>query len=103
MDGNTELRRDDTAPIEALAGQPPAPREPATPGPMATRPHRRRPVGLILFLVFLSVLFLHTLLDRLAPYTSEATLQAPVVGVAPNVSGTIVGVSIRDNQLVCYG
>jgi multidrug resistance efflux pump len=103
MDGNTELRRDDTAPIEALAGQPLAPREPATPEPMATRPHRRRPVGLILFLVFLSILFFNTLLDRLAPYTSEATLQAPVVGVAPNVSGTIVGVSIRDNQPVRAG
>ncbi len=103
MDGNTELRRDNAAPIEDLAGQPPAPREPATPEPLTTRPRRRRPVGLILFLVFLAVLLLHTLLDRLAPYTSEATLQAPVVGVAPNVSGTIVGVSIRDNQPVRAG
>ncbi|HYZ62459.1 MAG TPA: HlyD family secretion protein, partial [Acetobacteraceae bacterium] len=34
---------------------------------------------------------------------SEATLQAPVVGVAPNVSGTIVAVSIRDNQPVRTG
>ena len=103
MDGNTELRRDDAAPIKNLARQPPASHEPATSEPLAPRPRRRRPVGLILFMVFLCVLLLHTLLDRLAPYTSEATLQAPVVGVAPNVSGTIVGVSIRDNQPVHAG
>jgi multidrug resistance efflux pump len=46
------------------------------------------PIGLVLFTLFLLALVLHTLFDRLTPYTSEATLQAPVVGVAPNVSGT---------------
>jgi multidrug resistance efflux pump len=103
MDGNTERRRDDVTPIEKPAEQSTVPPRAATPEPLATRPHRRRPVGLILFLVFLSVLLFHTLLDRLAPYTSEATLQAPVVGVAPNVSGTIVSVSIIDNQPVRTG
>jgi multidrug resistance efflux pump len=75
----------------------------ATPNPPAPRRHRRRPVGLILFLVFVAVLLLNTLLDRQAPYTSEATLQAPVVGVAPNVSGTIVQVLVKDNQPVRAG
>ena len=103
MDGNIEGRQPSAPP----AGRPALARA-ASPAAVSAaspqaRPRRRRPVGLILFLVFLFVLLLHTLLDRLAPYTSEATLQAPVVGVAPNVSGTIVGVSVKDNQPVRTG
>jgi multidrug resistance efflux pump len=60
-------------------------------------------VGVSLFALFLVALVLHTLFDRLTPYTSEATLQAPVVGVAPNVSGTIISVSVQDNQPVKAG
>lgn len=67
------------------------------------RPHRRRPVGMVLFLIFVLVLVLHTIMDRVIPYTSEATLQAPVVGLAPNVSGTIISVSVQDNQEVHAG
>jgi multidrug resistance efflux pump len=74
-----------------------------TPAPRSAQRPRGAPVGTILFVVFLLVLGLHTLLDRVTPYTSEATLQAPVVGVAPNVSGTIVTVSVRDNQPVHIG
>jgi multidrug resistance efflux pump len=48
-------------------------------------------------------LVLHTIFDRLTPYTSEATLQAPVVGITPNVSGTIVSVSVQDNQPIRAG
>lgn len=60
-------------------------------------------VGISLFVLFLVGLVLNTLFDRLTPYTSEATLQAPVVGVAPNVSGTIITVSVQDNQPVKTG
>src|SRR5207247_4275517 len=60
-------------------------------------------VGVSLFGLFVAGLVLHTLFDRLTPYTSEATLQAPVVGVAPNVSGTIIAVSVQDNQPVKAG
>jgi len=60
-------------------------------------------VGVSLLGLFLVGLLLHTLFDRLTPYTSEATLQAPVVGVAPNVSGTIIEVSVQDNQPVKTG
>jgi multidrug resistance efflux pump len=65
---------------------------------------RRFPVvGISLFALFLLGLLLHTAFDRLTPYTSEAALQAPVVGVAPNVSGTIVRVAVQDNQPVKAG
>src|SRR3954471_16351456 len=60
-------------------------------------------IGTILFALFLVALVLHTLFDRLTPYTSEATLQAPVVGVAPNISGTIISVAVQDNQPVHAG
>jgi multidrug resistance efflux pump len=66
-------------------------------------PRRRSWVGLVLLLLFLGGLAVHVLLDRFAPYTSEASLQAPVIGVAPNVSGTIVEVAVRDNQPVKAG
>jgi multidrug resistance efflux pump len=71
----------------------------------ASAPRRRPaiPVGLVLLGLFLVGLVLHTVFDRLTPYTSEATLQAPVVGVAPNVSGTLVSVKIQDNQSVRAG
>ncbi len=68
-----------------------------------TRRRRFSLVGVILFALFLLALVLHTIFDRLTPYTSEATLQAPVVGVAPNISGTIISVLVQDNQLVSAG
>ena len=107
MDGDIERRQASVPPIERLAAQRPAS---ASTAPAASsgetpqaRPRRRLPVGFVLFLIFLAVLLLHTVLDRVTPYTSEATLQAPVVGVAPDVSGTIVGVSLKDNQPVHAG
>src|SRR4051812_41027042 len=71
----------------------------------ATETRRRSilSIGVVLFVLFLAALVLHTLFDRLAPYTSEATLQAPIVGVAPNVSGTIISVSVQDNHQVRRG
>lgn len=74
-------------------------------GVAKSAPARRRagPVGLILLLVFALALLGMTWVDRVVPYTSEATLQAPIVGVAPNVSGTITQVFVNDNQAVASG
>ena len=58
---------------------------------VVTRARRPSLAGVALFALFLLALVLHTVFDRLTPYTSEATLQAPVVGVAPNVRGPITG------------
>ena len=70
---------------------------------VVVRRRRFSVVGLFLFALFVVALVLHTLFDRLTPYTSEATLQAPVVGVAPNISGTIISVAVQDNQPVRAG
>lgn len=62
-----------------------------------------RSIALSLVLLFILAFGLHVGMDRVAPYTSEATLQAPVVGLAPEVSGDIVDVLVRDNQQVRAG
>jgi multidrug resistance efflux pump len=69
--------------------------------------HRGRRRSLLLGLGFaaltLMALLLNTAFDRLTPYTSEATLQAPVIGVVPSVSGDIIEVAVRDNRRVTAG
>jgi multidrug resistance efflux pump len=45
------------------------------------------------------VLFLYSLIaDRLTPYTSQATVQAYVVRMAPEVAGRVIEVNVVDNQ-----
>jgi multidrug resistance efflux pump len=51
-----------------------------------------------------SLIFSYNLIaDRLTPYTSQATVQAYVVGIAPEVAGNIVAVQVKDNQQVEQG
>ena len=104
-DGDTKPR-EQAQPLDP--GAPPGPgvdrpAEAAAAAGTTPRPRRRFPVGLALFALFVLALLLHTAMDRFVPYTSEASLQAPVVGVAPNVSGTIIAVAVRDNQPVQTG
>ncbi len=42
-------------------------------------------------------------MNQRTPYTSEAVLEAPVIGIAANVSGDIIEVGVRDNQRVKAG
>src|SRR5215469_1462258 len=58
---------------------------------------------LIILVVFV-VLFGWTLVaDRLTPYTSDASVRAFVVRIVPEVSGRVVEVAVRDNQIVRTG
>ena len=41
--------------------------------------------------------------DRLAPYTSQAVVQAYIVSIAPEVAGRVVEVGVQDNQRVRPG
>jgi multidrug resistance efflux pump len=55
-------------------------------------------------LVLCVLIFTYNLIaDRLTPYTSQATVQAYVVGIAPEVAGNIVAVQVKDNQQVEQG
>jgi multidrug resistance efflux pump len=55
-------------------------------------------LGLIVVLFFYSILA-----DRLTPYTSQATVQAFVVRMAPEVAGRVIEVNVTDNQRVRGG
>ena len=63
----------------------------------------QRRIGWLLLGLFVVALALNVLFDRFTPYTSEAFLHAPVIGVAPNISGSIVEVDVEDNQKVAAG
>jgi multidrug resistance efflux pump len=50
------------------------------------------------------VIFAYNLVaDRLTPYSSYATVQAYIVGIAPEMAGNAVEVTVIDNQMVDGG
>lgn len=58
----------------------------------------------LIVLGLIVVLFLYSLIaDRLTPYTSQATVQAFVVRMAPEVAGRVIEVNVADNQRVKGG
>lgn len=58
--------------------------------------------AIVLGLIGISLL-LYLLSDRFTPYTSQARVQGYVVGVAPNVAGSITEVWVSNNQEVEKG
>ena len=59
--------------------------------------------GATVVVIILLSLVLYLAGDRYTPYTSQARVQAYVVGVAPQVSGTVVEVAVQNNQEVEIG
>ena len=58
----------------------------------------------LIVLGIIVVLFLYSLIaNRLSPYTSQATVQAFVVPMAPEVAGRVLEVGVTDNQTVKPG
>jgi multidrug resistance efflux pump len=58
----------------------------------------------LIVLIFGVLLFGWTLIaDRLTPYTSDASVRSFVVRMVPEVSGKVVQVAVRDNQVVHPG
>jgi multidrug resistance efflux pump len=58
----------------------------------------------LIVLGLIVVLFLYSLIaDRLTPYTSQGTVQAFVVRMAPEVPGRVIEVKVVDNQRVKAG
>jgi multidrug resistance efflux pump len=79
---------------EQAAAAPPPPSKPAD-------PVRRWTLAI---LVLTLLLFGWTLIaDRLTPYTSDASVRAFVVRIAPEVSGKVIEVAARDNQIARTG
>ncbi len=59
--------------------------------------------GAIIAIIILLSLTWYLAADRLTPYTTQARVQAYVVGVAPQVSGYVVEVNAQNNQQVEAG
>jgi multidrug resistance efflux pump len=75
----------------------------ATPRPPSRRGDPLRRWTLVV-LVLCVLLFGWTLVaDRLTPYTSDASVRAFVVRAVPEVSGKVIEVAVRDNQIVRTG
>lgn len=59
-------------------------------------------IKLILGLIVVSIIW-YLFADRLTPYTDQARVQSFVVGVAPQVSGRVVEINVKNNQRVEVG
>jgi multidrug resistance efflux pump len=82
----------ETAPQAAENKPPPA--SPASPMGRTT---------LVVLVLGVGLYGYHLLADRLTPYTDQATVQAYVVNLAPDVSGRVKAVNVVDNQRVRAG
>jgi multidrug resistance efflux pump len=64
--------------------------------------HSGRWIGVALAACLL--IFAYNLIaDRITPYSSHATVQAYLVGIAPEVAGNVIQVGVLDNQVVQGG
>ena len=61
----------------------------------------RRWIGVVLA-ACLAIFAYNLVADRLTPYSSHATVQAYLIGVAPEVAGKVVEVGVLDNQVVHF-
>ena len=59
--------------------------------------------GVVIAILILLSLSWYLAADRFTPYTTQARVQAYVVGVAPQVSGYVVEVNVENNQQVEAG
>ena len=88
----------------ATPAQPLPPVEGETPAPAAPPPGKGTRMGSIIVLTLIvASLAWYFVSDRLTPYTSQARVQAFVVPVAAEVSGTVLKVYVRNNNEVQPG
>lgn len=82
-----------------------SPDTPKTPAP-ADSAKKRDPVKrwtYIVLIICALLLFWYLRSDRVTPITSQARVHALVVPIAPEVSGTVTSVAVRNNQAVTAG
>jgi multidrug resistance efflux pump len=73
------------------------------PAPAAPPANPARKIILIALLVLLSLYVYHVAADRITPYTSQATVDTLLVQIAPEVTGQVIEVGVKDNTPVKKG
>ena len=76
---------------------------PPAPPPVVGHTDPLRRWTLILFGLGILIFGWTLIADRLTPYTADAGIRAYVVRVVPEVSGKVIEVAVRDNQVVHAG
>ena len=69
---------------------------------MAAEQRSRRWIWIVL-LICVAIFAYNLIADRLTPYSSQATVQAYIVSVAPEVVGKVAEIGVVDNQIVKEG
>lgn len=70
------------------------------PAPVAKTGNPLRKVALIIIFLALILFVLSVFMERRTPSSSQAQVQAYVVGIAPEVTGRVIEVGVDDNSLV---
>ncbi|MEX2297690.1 MAG: HlyD family secretion protein [Dongiaceae bacterium] len=91
------------SPVVAPAPEITAPERPIEPPPPQRPRNPVRRLTLIVMLVGIAIFTYQLFADRLTPYTAQATVQAYLVRILPEVSGKIVELAVTDNQIVEAG
>ncbi len=75
----------------------------AEPGAAAAPANPARKIILISLCVLLLLYVYHVAADRITPYTSQATVDTLLVQIAPEVTGQVIEVGVKDNGPVKKG
>jgi len=67
--------------------------------PPPRRSNPARTITIFVLLIGIALYAYSIFADRLTPYTDQATVQAYIVRVAPDVSGRVLSVNLSDNQI----
>lgn len=88
---------------EKQSGEKQVDNQQAAPNPVKTAMDPVRKWTFITLAVASLLLIWYLVSDRLAPFTSQARVHALVVPIAPEVSGTVLSVNVKNNQRVKAG
>lgn len=101
----TEPQADPQAAVSASTGakSPQAPPSGSPPDAAAASAQKVRKIVRVTLGALLALFVYHLIADRITPYTSQATIDTFLVQIAPEVSGPVVAVGVRDNHEVKKG
>jgi multidrug resistance efflux pump len=74
-----------------------------TPAKPAKRGNPLRSVALVVLLLAILLFVLAVFMERRTPHSSQATVSAYVVGIAPEVTGRVIEIGVADNSAVTAG